>query len=241
MKFRVNKYLALAGVASRREADRMISEGRVSINGQTIEKLGIQVDEDKDTVFVDGKRVRLIKSDLYMMLNKPKGYLVTAKDPFQRPTIMQLLPSMKYRLFPVGRLDFDSEGLLLLTNDGELANRLMHPSYQVIKEYRIRVKPKPDTSTLAALEKGIFLNGKKTAPAKFRILAATEKGTFLLAKLREGRKRELRRMLEYKGFRVLSLKRVKLGGVALGHLKKGKWRYLTRDEIARLKKKVRLS
>ncbi len=240
MKIRLNKYLALAGIASRREADRMISEGRVSVNGETVEMLGIQVDGEKDKVEVDGKSIKPMKSGVYVMLNKPPGYLVTAKDPFRRPTIIDLLPSMKNRIFPVGRLDFDSEGLLLLTNDGDLANRLMHPSYQVIKEYRIRVKPKPDLSTLATLQKGISLDGKKTAPAKFRILTTTVKGTLLLAKLHEGRKRELRRMFEYKGFRVLALKRIKLGNLHLGHLKKGKWRYLTRDEVARLKKKVQL-
>ena len=240
MKIRLNKYLALAGIASRREADRMISEGRVSVNGEMVDMLGIQVDGEKDKVEVDGKSVKPMKSGVYVILNKPPGYLVTAKDPFQRPTIMNLLPSMKTRIFPVGRLDFDSEGLLLLTNDGDLANRLMHPSYQVIKEYRIRVKPKPDLSALATLQKGISLDGKKTAPAKFRILTTTVKGTLLMAKIHEGRKRELRRMFEYMGFRVLALKRVKLGDLHLGHLKKGKWRHLTRDEVARLKKKVGL-
>jgi len=240
MKIRLNKYLALAGIASRREADRMISEGRVSVNGETVEMLGIQVDGEKDKVEVDGKSVKPVKSGVYLMLNKPPGYLVTVKDPFQRPTIMDLLPSMKNRIFPVGRLDFDSEGLVLLTNDGDLANRLMHPSYQVIKEYRVRVKPKPDRSTLATLEKGISLDGKKTAPAKFRILTTTVKDTLVLAKLHEGRKRELRRMFEYMGFRVLALKRVKLGNLHLGPLKKGKWRHLTREEVIRLKKKVRL-
>ncbi|UCE40940.1 MAG: rRNA pseudouridine synthase [Candidatus Aminicenantes bacterium] len=240
MKIRLNKYLALAGVASRREADRMISEGRVSVNGETAEMLGIQVDEVKDKVAVDGKIVKPMKSDVYLMLNKPPGYLVTAKDPFLRPTITDLLPAMKNRIFPVGRLDFDSEGLLLLTNDGDLANRLMHPSYQVIKEYRIRVRPKPDLSTLATLEKGISLDGKKTAPAKFRILTTTVKGTLLMAKLHEGRKRELRRMFECMGFRVIALKRVKLGSLHLGPLKKGKWRHLKREEVIRLKKKVGL-
>jgi len=240
MKIRLNKYLALAGIASRREADRIISEGRVSVNGDIVDMLGIQVDGEKDKVEVDGKSVKPMKSGVYVILNKPPGYLVTAKDPFQRPTIMNLLPSMKTRIFPVGRLDFDSEGLLLLTNDGDLANRLMHPSYQVIKEYRIRVKPKPDLSALATLQKGISLDGKKTAPAKFRILTTTVKGTLLMAKIHEGRKRELRRMFEYMGFRVLALKRVKLGNLHLGHLKKGKWRHLTRDEVARLKKKVGL-
>jgi pseudouridine synthase len=241
MRIRLNKYLALAGVASRREADRMISEGRVSVNGERVEMLGIQVDGEKDRVEVDGKSVKPMKSGVYLMLNKPPGYLVTAKDPFQRPTIMDLLPATKNRIFPVGRLDFDSEGLLLFTDDGDLAHRLMHPSYQVLKEYRVRVKPKPDLSTLATLEKGIVLDGKKTAPAKFRVLATTTKGTLIMAKLHEGRKRELRRMFELMGFRVLALKRVRLGSLHLGPLKKGKWRYLTQDEVTRLKKKARLS
>lgn len=240
MKIRLNKYLALAGVASRREADRMISEGRVSINGEMVDVLGSQVDEEKDKIEVDGKSVKRLKSEVYLMLNKPPGYLVTAKDPFQRPTIMELLPKMKNRVFPVGRLDFDSEGLVLLTDDGELAYRLMHPSFQVTKEYRVRVTPKPDRSKLATLERGISLDGKKTAPAKFRILSTTVKGTLLLARLQEGRKRELRRMFEYMGFKVLALKRVKLGSLHLGHLKKGEWRYLSREEIVRLKKKVQL-
>ena len=240
MKIRLNKYLALAGVASRREADRLISEGRVSVNGETVDVLGTQIDGEKDRVVVDGKGIKKQQSEVYLMLNKPPGYLVTAKDPFQRPTIMDLLPKLKRRVFPVGRLDFDSEGLVLLTSDGELGYRLMHPRYQVIKEYRVRVNPKPDRSTLDVLERGIPMDGKKTAPAKLRILAPTMKGTLLLARLHEGRKRELRRMFEYKGVRVLDLKRVKLGSLNLGHLKKGEWRYLTQEEIARLKRKVRL-
>jgi pseudouridine synthase len=241
MKIRLNRFLALAGVASRREADRMISEGRVCVNGETVDVLGVQVDGEKDKIEVDGKTVRRPQNKVYLMLNKPPGYLVTVKDPYRRPTIMELLPKLKNRVFPVGRLDFDSEGLVLFTNDGELAHRLMHPSYQVIKEYRVRVDSKPDRSTLATLEKGISLDGKKTAPAKFRVLATTLKGTLVLARLHEGRKRELRRMFEYMGFRVMALKRVKLGSLHLGHLKKGAWRYLTREEVARLKSKVRLS
>jgi 23S rRNA pseudouridine2605 synthase len=240
MKIRLNKFLALAGVASRREADKLISEGRVSVNGKIVDILGTQVDGEKDRIELDGKRIKAPPSDIYLMLNKPPGYLVTAKDPFQRPTIMDLLPNLKNRVFPVGRLDFDSEGLVLLTSDGELAYRLMHPRFQVIKEYRVRVNAKPDRRTLAVLEKGIPLDGKKTAPAKFRILATTVKGTLLQAKLHEGRKRELRRMFEFKGFRVLALKRVKLGPLHLGHLKRGHWRYLTQDEIARLKRNVQL-
>ncbi len=232
--------MALSGIASRREADRMISEGRVRVNGVTVETLGTQVDGEKDTVEVDGRLVRRIKTKLYLMLNKPPGYLVTAKDPFLRPTVMDLIPAMRDRVFPVGRLDFNSEGLVMLTNDGNLAYRLMHPKFQVIKGYRLRVKPKPEQSILNTLEKGIYLDGKKTAPAKFRILTTTTRGALILAKLHEGRKRELRRMFESRGFQVLALKRVTLGSLHLGQLKQGHWRYLTREEITRLKKKVQL-
>jgi len=241
MKIRLNKYLALAGVASRREADRMISQGRIRVNGEMVDVLGTQVDGEKDKIEVDGKRVERLKSEVYLMLNKPPGYLVTAKDPFQRPTIMNLLPAMKNRIFPVGRLDFDSEGLVLLTNDGDLAYRLMHPRFQVEKEYLLRVKPKPESSTLAKLEKGIFLDGKKTAPAQIRMLSKATKGsTILLVKIHEGRKRELRRMFEAVGYSVFALKRLRLGSLKLGKLKEGQWRHLTRQEIERLKKDVRL-
>jgi pseudouridine synthase len=241
MKIRLNKFLAQAGVASRREADRMITQGRVSLNGEMVESLGTLIDEKTDKVRVDGKRIKSDTSHIYLLLNKPSGYLVTVKDPFQRPTIMDLLPSLKKRIYPVGRLDFDSEGLLLLTNDGDLAHRLMHPRFRVKKEYLIMVKIKPDSSSLVRLEKGIYLDGKKTAPAKIRILSTTKRGTRIKVELHEGRKRELRRMFEAVGHNVLSLKRVSFGSLSLGGLKKGQWRYLTREELARLKKDVRLN
>lgn len=237
---RLNKFLAQAGVASRREADRMIVEGRISLNGETVDSLGILIDDKRDKVEVDGKRVRSDTSHIYLLLNKPSGYLVTVKDPFQRPTIMDLLPSLKKRIYPVGRLDFDSEGLLLLTNDGDLAHRLMHPRFRVKKEYIIRVKVKPDSSTLTRLGKGIHLDGKKTAPAKIHILSSTKRGTLIKVELQEGRKRELRRMFEAVGHKVLALKRVRFGSLSLGGLKKGQWRYLSREELARLKKDVLL-
>ncbi len=241
MKIRLNRFLALAGVASRREADRMILEGRVSVNGEVIEVLGTKIDEQKDKIEVDGKRIKAFQILTYLILNKPPGYLVTAKDPFHRPTIMDLLPPLKKRVFPVGRLDFDSEGLLLLTNDGDLAYRLMHPRFQVEKEYLVRVKPKPELSTLTKLEKGIFLDGKKTAPAQIRMLSkATKSGAVLMVKIHEGRKRELRRMFEAMGHMVFALKRLRLGSLTLGKLKEGQWRHLTQQEIERLKKDVRL-
>jgi len=218
----------------------MIAEGRVSLNGEIVESLGTLIDERTDKVEVDGKRIKSDKSHVYLLLNKPPGYLVTVKDPFQRPTIMDLLPSLKKRIYPVGRLDFDSEGLLLLTNDGDLAYRLMHPNYKVKKDYVVCVKAKPNPSTLSRLEKGIYLDGKKTAPAKIHVLSSTKRGTLIKVELREGRKRELRKMFEAVGHKVLALKRVRFGSLSLGGLKKGQWRYLTREEFARLKKDVLL-
>jgi len=242
MKIRLNKYLAQAGVASRREADRMIVEGRVSLKGKTVESLGTLIDERTDKVEVDGKRIK-IKNDshLYLLLNKPPGYLVTVKDPFKRPTVMDLLPSLKKRVYPVGRLDLSSEGLLLLTNDGDLAYRLMHPRYRIMKEYLVRIEPKPKASMLRRLEKGIYLDGKKTAPAKIRMLTTTKMGTQVKVELFEGRKRELRRMFEAVGHDVLSLKRIRFGSLTLGKLKKGQWRHLSQKELERLKRDTRLT
>ncbi len=242
MKIRLNKYLAQAGVASRREADRMIVEGRVSLNGETVESLGTLIDESADIVEVDGKRVKAKKTPhLYLLLNKPTGYLVTVKDPFKRPTVMDLLPSFKKRVYPVGRLDLNSEGLLLLTSDGDLAYRLMHPKYRVVKGYLVRVKPKPKASILEKLEKGIFLDGKKTAPARIHMITTKKREILIKVELFEGRKRELRRMFEAVGHDVLTLKRIRFGSLSLGGLKKGHWRHLSQKELDLLKKNVQLT
>jgi len=240
MQLRLNKFLSKAGITSRREADKMIAEGRVQVNGEVIQILGYKIDDEKDCVDLDGKRVKSDKGLTYLLLNKPSGYLVTLKDPFKRPTIMSLLPQMKRRIFPVGRLDFDSEGLLLLTNNGELAYRLMHPRYKVRKEYLLTVKGKPDPSSLSSIKKGIYLDGKKTAPAKITQIASSQKRSHLRVEIYEGRKRELRRMFEATGYRVMKLKRIKFAGLTLGKLKKGEWRYLTRKEIDLLRRKVGL-
>jgi len=242
MKIRLNKYLAQAGIASRREADRMIVEGRVSLNGKTVESLGVCVDTGRNKVEVDGKKIKSkIGPHLYLLLNKPPGYLATVKDPFQRPTVMDLLPSFKKRIYPVGRLDLNSEGLLLLTNDGDLANRLMHPRYKVKKEYLVRVQPKPTALTLERLEKGVYLDGKKTAPARIHVLSTKKRETNIKVELFEGRKRELRRMFEAVGHSVMALKRISYGSLSLGGLKKGQWRHLSQKELARLKKDAQIT
>ncbi len=240
MRIRLNKFLAQAGVASRREVDKMIVEGRITVNGGVVRILGTKIDDEKDRVELDGKRVEKEGGMVYLMLNKPPGYLVTLKDPFKRPTIKELLPSLKERIYPVGRLDYDSEGLLLLTNNGELAHRLAHPRYRVPKNYVVEVKGVPGSSKISRLEKGITMDGKKTAPARIARLSGSLKKTLLRIEIYEGRKREVKRMFEAVGHRVLRLKRIGFGGIRLGKLQTGKWRFLTQKEVDSLKNKVDL-
>jgi pseudouridine synthase len=240
MLIRLNKYLAQAGVASRREVDRMIAEGKIKVNGQLIQTLGHKIDDEKDRVEVGGKTIEREEETVYLILNKPPGYLVTLKDPYKRSTVKELLPALKQRIFPVGRLDYDSEGLLLLTNDGELAHRLAHPRYEVTKTYLVEVQGVPDSSKISRLEKGIFLEGKKTAPARIARLRGSSKKTLLRVEIYEGRKREVKRMFEAIGHRVLHLKRVSFGSVRLGTLKTGTWRFLTHKEVRDLKSKVKI-
>ena len=238
MQIRLNKFLAQAGVASRREVDKMIAEGRIKVNGQVVQVLGHKIDDEKDRVEVDGRRVEREEGLVYLMLNKPQGYLVTLKDNFQRPTIQQLLPSLKQRIFPVGRLDYDSSGLLLMMNDGELAYRLTHPRFKVPKVYLAKVMGEPDPSDLARLEKGIYLDGKKTAPAQIAQVKSDPKKSLFKIEIFEGRKREVKRMFQAIGHKVLHLQRIGFGSLRLGSLKAGKWRYLTRKEIDTLKKQA---
>jgi pseudouridine synthase len=240
MQIRLNKFLSQTGTASRREADKMIAEGRVEVNGVAIQVLGYKIDDAKDRVEVDGKRVKKNKNLIYLMLNKPSGYLVTLKDPFRRPIIKELLPSLKKKVFPVGRLDYDSEGLILFTNDGELAYRLTHPRFKIKKTYLVKVTGSPGPSNLSRLERGIFLDGRKTAPAKVSRLSDSPKRTLLRIEITEGRKREVRRMCEAVGHRVLQLKRVGFAGLTLGKLAKGNYRFLGQKEIDNLKKQVKL-
>lgn len=240
MQIRLNKFLAQAGVASRREVDRLIAEGKIKVNGRVVQTLGTKIDDQKDRVEVGGKPVKRGEGMAYLMLNKPPGYLVTLKDPFKRPTVKELLPSLKERVFPVGRLDYDSEGLLLFTNDGELAHRLAHPRYKIPKNYLVDVKGMPDPSKISRLEKGIVLDGKKTAPARIAKLRDSSKKTLFQVEIYEGRKREVKRMFEAVGHRVLHLKRVGFGGIRLGKLRTGKWRFLTQREVSSLQRKVGL-
>jgi 23S rRNA pseudouridine2605 synthase len=241
LKVRLNKFLALAGVASRREADRWIAEGRVSVNQKIVDELGVKVDEKEDVVRVDGRRLEVQSKPVYVLLNKPAGYLVTLKDPFHRPTVKRWLPASLGRIFPVGRLDLASEGLLLLTNDGELAYRLTHPRFGVKKVYLAKVRGEPEKDALRRLERGVYLEGEKTAPARAFLLSSRQKSSWLRLELQEGRKREVREMCRAVGHPVLELRRVEFAGLTLKDLKPGQWRHLEPGEVRRLKKLVDLA
>jgi pseudouridine synthase len=236
---RLNKFLAHAGVCSRREADRIIAEGRVSVNGKVVQELGQKIDASRDKVVAGG---HLVKSEedrpVFILLNKPAGRVVSVKDPFGRPTVMDLLPHLPVRVYPVGRLDVDTEGALLLSNDGDLALRLTHPRYGVGKIYHVRVEGEPTEDDLNKVRYGIFLEGRKTAPARIQVLRRGRRHSILAVEIHEGRKREIRKLFEAVGYPVAGLVRVEFAGLTLEGLKPGHWRYLKTAEISRLRKRV---
>jgi len=236
MLVRLNKFLAAAGVASRREADRLIEAGRVRVNGRAATELGAKVDDGRDRVEVDGRPVRREARSVYILLHKPEGYVTTLKDPEGRPTVRDLLPGLKARVFPVGRLDVSSSGLLLLTNDGELAYRLLHPRFEVKKTYVAVVLGEPDEAALEALRRGVFVDGKSTAPARVQIVRRAGPKSVVELEIHEGRKREVRKMLEAVGHTVVELTRTRFAGLTLKELGPGKWRELRPDELRRLRR-----
>ncbi len=229
---RLQKVLGAAGVASRRASEELIAAGRVEVNGE-VAQLGRKVDPERDVVTVDGERVNIDPDRVYLMLNKPQGVLTTLDDPQGRPTIMDLI-NLPQRLFPVGRLDQDTEGLLLLTNDGELTNALTHPSYGVERTYVALVPGPVRKKTLADLRHGVELEDGLAKPVRARVLETQRSKSLLEIVMTEGRKREVRRMLGGLDLHVERLARVAYGGVELGDLRQGKWRFLTHPEIARL-------
>ena len=232
---RLQKYLALCGVASRRASEKMIQEGRVAVNGSVITEMGVQVNESLDTVTVDGEVVRPEEEKHYIAYNKPIGEVTTVSDPEGRATVMDKFADYPVRLFPVGRLDYDSEGLLLLTNDGEMMNRVLHPSHEVLKVYWTKVSNHVTPEKINALRKGVMIDRKLTSPAFVRLIRENTFDTVLLISIHEGRNRQVRRMVDAIGHQVVRLRRVGFGPVSLGSLPTGMWRPLTPEEIAALK------
>ena len=229
---RVQKVLAAAGVASRRASEELIGQGRVTVNGRVVE-LGGKCDPALDVVAVDGERVNVDPDRVYLMLNKPRGVVTTTDDPEGRPTVSELV-NLPQRLFPVGRLDQDTEGLLLMTNDGELTNQLTHPSFEVERVYVVLVPGPVRKKSLAQLREGVELDDGIARAKRVRVLETQRSKALLELVMTEGRKREIRRMLGAIGLRVERLARVSYGGVELGDLRQGNWRFLTQPEISRL-------
>ena len=238
MRERLNKFMARCGVAARRKCDAMITSGRVKVNGEVVLDPGRRIEPGRDVVEVDGKEI-FPQKPVYIALYKPVGYLSTMSDPFGRPTIRELIKDVKERVFPVGRLDSDSEGLLLLTNDGDLANALAHPRYGKVKVYEVKVRGRPSRDKLDILERGIPMDGEITAPSKIEEIGEDTQGNAILRFfIREGRKRQIRRMMGFIGHDVLRLKRVSIGPISLNGLEPGEYRYLTEEEVELLRKHI---
>ncbi len=228
---RLNKFMASAGVASRRHCDEIIETGRVRVNGQVVKKLGVQVDPEKDIVSVDNTPVRLKNNFVYIMLNKPTGVVTTVHDPLGRRTVLNILPKTKVRIFPIGRLDYNTSGLLLLTNDGDTAQRVIHPSFALDKVYLVTVNHKLNEHQITRLRNGVDIGDFVTSPAKV-VQKVEGRGEYVYeVTIHEGKNRQIRRMFDAIGSNVIGLKRVAIGKLSLGNLPIGKSRELTKTEV----------
>ncbi len=237
MEERLQKYLAEAGVASRRKAEELIKAGLVKVNGVTVTELGTKVDPKKDEVVYRGQVINNQEVEMvYIMLHKPEGYVTTAKEQFGRPSVMDLVRDVKGRIFPVGRLDYETSGLLLLTNDGDLTYKLTHPKHDVDKTYHAKVYGTPDDMDLQKFRRGVFIDGVRTKPAKIQIIEKGERQSVAEIMIHEGKNRQVRKMCEAIAHPVAQLKRVATGDLQLGDLPKGKYRHLTAAEVKYLKK-----
>lgn len=232
----MQKLLAAAGVASRREAEKLITAGRVAVNGSIITELGVKVDPDEAAITVDGRPIDLNPKKVYVLLNKPRGYTSTRHDPHALRVVTDLVRDVGVSLYPVGRLDIDTEGLLILTNDGDFTFKMTHPSHHVPKTYRAEVRGLVSQETIDQLAKGVLLEDGLTSPAKvsLAVLNTANRGSIVEIVLTEGKKRQVRRMLEAVGHPVVRLARTKFGGIGLGSLKPGEWRFLKPDEVKAL-------
>ena len=239
MEERLQKFLAEAGVASRRKAEALIAQGKVKVNGKIVTEMGFKIDSEKDEITYLEKKVSKKQTKMvYIMLHKPVGYVTTAKEQFGRPAVVDLIQGVLERIFPVGRLDYDTSGLLLLTNDGDLTYKLTHPKHDVDKTYIAKLYGVPDEGALQKFRRGVVLEGKRTKPAKIQILNRDKDGRFCTAEIiiHEGRNRQVRKMCESIKHPVAQLQRVATGELKLGDLPKGKYRHLTEKEVKYLKK-----
>ena len=232
-KIRLQKYLAECGVASRRKSEELIAAGKVKVNGVTA-VIGDKVSPKHDKVTVSGKKVVSVKKNVYIMLNKPRGFITTMNDEHDRKCVAELVKDINTRVYPVGRLDRESEGLLIMTNDGEFTTALTHPSKHVSKTYRVTIRPTITKEQATEFRNGIEIDGRMTAPADLRVLETQENRTVVEVTIYEGRNRQIRKMFEALGIEVARLKRTKVGNLKLGMLKQGAYRHLTEDEVSSL-------
>ena len=234
MEERLHKLLAQAGIASRRSAEQLIRDGRVRVNGEVVSAMGLKVDPTRDTITFDGKLIEFEPPTVYVLLNKPAGYVTTMSDPQKRPTVADLVADLPQRLFPVGRLDLETEGALLMTNDGELGNFVLHPRYNVNKTYEALVLGTPGPERLRLLELGVEIDGARTSPAAVRVLERRGKQTLIEIVIHEGKKRQVRKMFQAINHRVVQLRRTAYGNLRLGALPSGKYRFLSPNDLKKI-------
>lgn len=235
---RLQKYIAMSGTSSRRGAEQLIDEGRVRVNGELVREQGVKVEIGCDRVEVDGVMLKVNDKKIYIALNKPSGYVTTVKDQFDRPTVVDLVEKeVPVRVFPVGRLDYETEGLLLMTNDGDWANKVTHPKFESKKKYYAVLKGVLTIPELNRIRRGVVIDGKKTSPAECEIMEIDMGMTLVEIIIHEGRNRQVRKMFEAVGHQVKALKRESVGIVELGNLPQGRWRYLTSSEIEYFRRK----
>lgn len=233
---RLQKFMAQCGIASRRKSEEIIANKRVKVNGTIVTELGYKIDPLHDVVIVDGKRIKHREKNIYIIMNKPKGYVTTVSDEYSRKTVLDLVKDVKERVYPIGRLDYDTSGLLLLTNDGELAYKLIHPKFEVVKTYIATVKGKPTEEELEKFRNGLEIDRYITSDAEIEILSNTNDKSVVKIQIHEGKNRQIRKMCDEIGHPVTSLKRIAIGELELGTLKKGCWRFLRENEIEYLKR-----
>jgi 23S rRNA pseudouridine2605 synthase len=231
MKERLQKIISGAGIASRRHAEKLITAGRVSIDDTVVKELGVKADAERNIIRIDGKIISVEKTNLYIALNKPAGFVTTLSDPQRRPTVVDLLSAVPERVYPVGRLDYDSAGLLLLTNDGDFAQKVQHPRFQIPKVYRVKIQGRISKEELKKLSTGIKLPDGVFKPENIQMEKINDRSCWLRLTLKEGKNRIIRRGFEASSYRVTRLVREAIGNLNLGNLKEGSWRYLTKKEI----------
>ncbi len=230
MEIRLQKYLADSGISSRRKAEEYILAGRVKVNGEVVNILGTKVDDEKDKVYFDNKLLKQEEKKIYLMLNKPEGYVTTVKDQFERKTVMDLIKDVSYRVVPIGRLDYDTSGLLLFTNDGDIVYKLTHPKHNIDKIYEAKIKGIPSKEEIKSFENGLYIENYKTSKAKLEIIKIEKDISTVRITIHEGKNRQVRKMCEKIGHSVIKLKRISIGNLKLGNLPVGEYRILNKKE-----------